>query len=287
MYLYVNGEVMTKDEAAISPFDHGFMYGLGAFETFRTYNGYPFLLDGHLSRLKEALQELNIVLSLERDEIINMVNTLLSKNDWTDAYFRLNISAGIGEVGLQTAVYEEPTVILFAKHLPETPAVRAEKELIILRTRRNTPEGEKRLKSHHYLNSILGKRELSDGIRQEGVFLTKEGFVSEGTVSNLFWTRGGELYTPDLSTGILNGITRQWVMAASRVLNIPLKTGNYKVDELYAADEIFLTNSIQELVPVSSMQDKAYRGREGEVIQTLKTLYDQQKFEKRNQIEFM
>jgi 4-amino-4-deoxychorismate lyase len=286
MYLYIDGRVVSKEEAVISPFDHGFMYGLGAFETFRTYNGHPFLLAEHVRRLNEALEELNISLCLNMKRVREMVAVLLSKNEWDDAYFRLNVSAGMGDIGLQTEPYRSPVVILFAKPLPQPGAMPAEKELVILKTVRNTPEGEKRLKSHHYLNSILGKRELRDGFSQEGVFLTKEGFVSEGTVSNLFWVRDGVLYTPGLSTGILNGITRQWVIAAANVLNIPLKTGNYNVDELIRADEIFLTNSIQELVPVGQLQDRMYRGQGGEIVQSLQKLYNLQKFKKRNQIGF-
>ncbi|WP_416730164.1 aminodeoxychorismate lyase [Fictibacillus sp. JL2B1089] len=271
MYIYLNGKVVSKDEAMISAYDHGFMYGLGAFETFRTYDGFPFLIQEHLNRLSEALDELNINLVLDADTVIEMVNTLLSKNKMNDAYFRLNVSAGVGDIGLQTDPYEEPAVILYTKPLIATSSI-SEKELVLLKTRRNTPEGEKRLKSHHYLNSILGKRELSN-INQEGIFLTQEGFISEGTVSNLFWYKDNKLYTPHTSTGILEGITRKWVMHASKRLNIPLETGNYTIKTLMEAEEIFLTNSIQELVPVSHFQDTTFLGAEGEVYQKFRELY--------------
>ncbi|WP_144704856.1 aminodeoxychorismate lyase [Fictibacillus phosphorivorans] len=271
MYIYLNGKVVSKDEAMISPYDHGFMYGLGAFETFRTYDGFPFLIQEHLNRLSEALDELNINLVLDADTVIEMVNTLLSKNKMTDAYFRLNVSAGVGDIGLQTDSYEEPVVILYTKPLVETSSV-SEKELVLLKTRRNTPEGEKRLKSHHYLNSILGKRELSN-MNQEGIFLTQEGYICEGTVSNLFWYKDNKLYTPHTSTGILEGITRNWVMHASKRLNIPLETGNYTIETLTEADEVFLTNSIQELVPVSHFQDTTFLGAEGEAYQKFRELY--------------
>ncbi|MBN3553008.1 aminodeoxychorismate lyase [Fictibacillus nanhaiensis] len=271
MYIYLNGKVVSKDDAMISPYDHGFMYGLGAFETFRTYDGFPFLIQEHLNRLHEALDELNIGLDLDADTIIENVRTLLAKNNMSDAYFRLNVSAGVGDIGLQTEPYVEPVVILYTKPLVETSSV-SEKELVLLKTRRNTPEGEKRLKSHHYLNSILGKRELAS-INQEGVFLTQDGYISEGTVSNLFWYRDNKLYTPHTSTGILEGITRKWVMHASEQLNIPLKTGNYNIETLTEADEVFLTNSIQELVPVSHFQDTTFLGAEGGVYQKFRELY--------------
>jgi 4-amino-4-deoxychorismate lyase len=282
MYIYVNGNAVSKEKAAISPFDHGFMYGLGAFETFRTYAGFPFLIEEHLDRLREALDELNINLDIDADTVIDIVRMLLKKNELNDAYFRLNVSAGVGDIGLQTETYEEPAVILFTKPLAPTNA-NSEKELVQLQTVRNTPEGKKRLKSHHYLNSILGKRELSSPV-QEGVFLTQEGYVSEGTVSNLFWAKDNKLYTPDTSTGILEGITRKWVMKVSDRLNIPLETGKYKIDELADADEVFLTNSIQELVPVKRFNKRVFHGAEGEVFQKYRALYAAHTKEKRRKI---
>ena len=271
MYIYLNGKLVSKDDAMISPYDHGFMYGLGAFETFRTYDGFPFLIDEHLNRLREALNELNIDLVIDSDTVIEMVSTLLAKNKMDDAYFRLNVSAGVGDIGLQTEPYMKPVVILYTKPLMKTSAV-AEKELVQLKTKRNTPEGEKRLKSHHYLNSILGKRELSN-MNQEGIFLTREGYISEGTVSNLFWYKDNMLFTPHTSTGILEGITRKWVMHASKLLNIPLEMGNYTIETITEADEVFLTNSIQELVPVSHFQDTTFSGAEGEMYQKFRELY--------------
>ncbi|ANX10502.1 4-amino-4-deoxychorismate lyase [Fictibacillus arsenicus] len=271
MYIYINGKVLTKEEAVISPYDHGFMYGLGAFETFRTYNGFPYLVDEHIDRLQEALKELNISAVINKEHVIEMVQTLLQKNKLENAYFRLNVSAGNGDIGLQTDPYENPVVILYTKPLPQSIA--SAKELIILKTVRNTPEGKQRLKSHHYLNSILGKRELKDPAGQEGMFLTEDGFISEGTVSNLFWFKNGTLFTPGLSTGILNGITRKWVLNASEKMNIPFETGNYKINELHNADEVFLTNSIQELVPVNRFEQKHFPGAEGQLFQKLKAKY--------------
>jgi 4-amino-4-deoxychorismate lyase len=271
MYIYINGKVLPMEEAVISPYDHGFMYGLGAFETFRTYNGFPYLIDEHMKRLHEALNELNINAVINTEHVIETVQTLLQKNKLDDAYFRLNVSAGNGDIGLQTDPYENPVMILFTKPLPQSMALA--KELVMLKTVRNTPEGEQRLKSHHYLNSILGKRELTDPVRQEGVFLTEQGFISEGTVSNLFWYKDGTMFTPGLSTGILNGITRKWVLNASEKLNIPFETGNYKINELHDADEVFLTNSIQELVPVNRFEQKHFFGANGQFFQKLKAKY--------------
>ncbi|WNB92009.1 aminodeoxychorismate lyase [Bacillus sp. NEB1478] len=283
MFIYLDGQIVSREEARISPFDHGFMYGLGAFETFRTYDGFPFLIDEHISRLHEALEELNISIKISTADVTEMVTMLLNKNKLKDAYFRLNVSAGAGDIGLQTDPYEEPTVILFTKPLALSSKP-SEKELVKLKTVRNTPEGEKRIKSHHYLNSILGKRELTNPLTQEGFFLTKEGYISEGTVSNLFWVNEGELFTPCVSTGILEGITRKWMLHTSELLNIPVKTGNYTINELKRSEEVFLTNSIQELVPVRRFEDKEYAGNEGRTLQKFQNLYRLHTKEKRTQI---
>ena len=112
MYLYMNGELVPKEEALISPFDHGFLYGLGLFETFRTYNGHPFLLDDHLERLNRGLEELNIDVSYTRNEILHALQLLQEENKLEDAYFRLNVSAGLGEIGLQTEPYVKPNMII-------------------------------------------------------------------------------------------------------------------------------------------------------------------------------
>ncbi|MCK6255150.1 aminodeoxychorismate lyase [Fictibacillus sp. KIGAM418] len=272
MYLSIDGKLVSKNEASISPLDHGYMYGLGAFETVRVYNGHPFLWEEHMKRLKEALVELNIKHELDSAAAWIDTRRLMRRNKWKNAYIRFNISAGAGEIGLQTDPYLNPTVIIYGKPLPEQGPFN-EKELVVLQTRRNTPEGRIRLKSHHYLNSILGKRELNRPHEQEGLFLTEDGFVSEGTVSNVFWIKDGVLYTPSINTGILNGITRQFVMASAAKMGMPAEEGLYSSLDVQNADEIFLTNSIQEIVPVRTFQGKDFPGAGGQTAQSLLFLY--------------
>ncbi|KSU76518.1 4-amino-4-deoxychorismate lyase [Fictibacillus enclensis] len=272
MYLLIDGKLVSKNEASISPFDHGYMYGLGAFETVRVYNGHPFLWEDHMNRLRQALVELNIKHELDSSAAWMETKRLMRRNKWKNAYIRFNISAGIGEIGLQTEPYTKPTIIIYGKPLPEQGPFN-EKELVVLQTRRNTPEGRIRLKSHHYLNSILGKRELKEPVEQEGLFLTEDGFASEGTVSNVFWVKDGRLYTPSLGTGILNGITRQFIMAAAAKLDMDAEEGFYTPQDLLAADEIFLTNSIQEMVPVKRFEGKDFPGAGGKVLHSLLFLY--------------
>ncbi|NGZ78151.1 4-amino-4-deoxychorismate lyase [Saccharibacillus sp. VR-M41] len=236
--------------------DHGLMYGMGLFETFRTYGGEPFLFERHLARMKRGADELGIAWSPDHAALRAEVGALLNANGLADAYIRLTLTAGEGGLGLPSGRhYEHPCRIVYVKALPEPPtAWYAEgRTLQVLKTPRNTPEGAERLKSLHYMNGILGRREL-DGIPgaegAEGLMLTREGFAAEGIVSNLFFAAGGTLYTPAIGTGILPGITRQFVLELAAQAGIEAKEGFYTIADLNAADEIFLTGSVQGIVPV-------------------------------------
>ncbi|KGA96319.1 4-amino-4-deoxychorismate lyase [Alkalihalobacillus alcalophilus ATCC 27647 = CGMCC 1.3604] len=249
MYIYLNDQIIDSKEAKISVFDHGYLYGVGLFETFAIYDGHPFLLDDHFLRLQEGLKQIGIDWFMEKEEAVSILQQLLKANRLKDAYVRWNVSAGPQEVGLFAGVYKEPTLTVLIKPLPAKRTI--PKKVEILALRRNTPEGRVRLKSHHYLNNLLAKREMVHNSPDvEGVFLTEEGYVAEGLVSNLFWVKNGQVYTPSVATGILNGVTRQFVITLLRKANLKVEEGLYQLHELEAADEIFMTNSIQELVPL-------------------------------------
>lgn len=273
MFINVNGEITREEDAVISAYDHGFLYGLGVFETFRTYEGHPFLFNDHIQRLRASLEELHIQLSIGAQELLHEVKRTLAANDMVDGYIRLNVSAGAGSIGLQTEPYAEPTLIIYVKSLGAP--VRNEKDGRVLSLRRNTPEGQYRLKSHHYLNNILAKREIGNDPKVEGIFLTEEGYVAEGIVSNLFWVSQNTLFTPSLMTGILNGITRQYVMKAAEKLRLPVKEGLYNRESLLEADEVFVTNSIQEIVPLRSVDRISMPGSNGTVTSKLILQYEQ------------
>lgn len=260
MLIYVNGTYVEDTEAKISPYDHGYLYGLGVFETFRIYNGHPFLLDDHYERLMDALAALQIEWDMKKGDMLTILKELLLRNELKHAYIRFNVSAGIDEIGLQTGVYKNPSVIVFIKPLTP-PDIVVEKEGVILKQVRNTPEGNFRLKSHHYLNNILGKREIGNATNREGIFFTKEGYVAEGIVSNIFFVKEGALYTPSLHTGILNGITRAFIIKVAQMLNIKVKEGLFTKEELLTAEEVFVTNSIQEIVPLLHIEGRDFRER--------------------------
>ncbi len=252
----VNGSVYEDKEAVISVYDHGFLYGIGLFETFRTYEGNPFLLSQHLDRMRLGCAELGIQLHLDEQRLRRQIAALLQENSLQDAYFRYTISAGIDLLGLPGGDYQEPTEVLHIKPLPprDQRIYSQGKSLQLLKLPRNTPEGLVRFKSLHYMNNILAKRELqsypwADGA--EGLFLTEEGFLAEGIVSNLFFIKEAVCYTPSLETGILPGITRSFVMREAEQISISVHEGYFGWDDLLQADEVFITNSIQEIVPIT------------------------------------
>jgi 4-amino-4-deoxychorismate lyase len=260
MIILLNGSLCDEKEAVVSAYDHGFLYGMGLFETFRTYHGKAFLLEEHLERLEQGCKELLIQLQAKLSYWEQQIEHLLAVNQLKDGYFRLSVSAGTDLLGLPSKPYLKPTVILYVKPLPllDEQLYVSGKPLQLLRLRRNSPEGAGRLKSFHYMNNIMAKQELVEypwAIGAEGLFLNEAGAVAEGIVSNIFFIRQGRGYTPQLSTGILSGITRQLVLNLAEEMNLPMEQGLFSWQELVEADEIFLTNSIQEVVPVNVLYD--------------------------------
>lgn len=273
MKMFLNGRLVDASEAKVSVFDHGFMYGLGLFETFRTYEGAPFLLTRHLDRLSEGCRILELEWERDDRQIRLDLDTLLKSNGWRDAYIRYTVSAGIDQLGLPTEAYRVPTVLIYAKPLPDLPEslYTKGKALQKLATKRNSPETSVRLKSLHYMNNIIAKQELRRypwAGSAEGLLLTNEGYLAEGIVSNLFFVKSGKVFTPDVKTGILPGITRAAVLELCDQAGLERETGFYTWEELKQADEIFLTNSIQEVVPVTCLYEedgKSYKISAGQV----------------------
>lgn len=259
-YVLWNGQLKEREEAVISVYDHGFLYGIGLFETFRTYGGKPWLVERHAARLAEGCRQLGIRYEPNPLHMRDSVDRLLAANGLADGYVRWSVSAGEGMLGLPTGPYEQPREIVYAKPLPpDDPMQRTAKTLRLLRLRRSSPEsGEFRLKSFHFMNNMMGKRELLAAGAEptvEGLFLDGLGHVCEGTVSNVFWRSNGVLYTPSLDTGALPGITRQYVLEMASANGTTVREGRYALEELAKADEAFLTNSVQEIVPVVALVD--------------------------------
>jgi len=262
MKIYMNGQMMNAEEAMVSVYDHGFLYGLGLFETFRTYGGQGFLLERHMKRLETASLFLGIKLPITLEQLQPIVQSLLEANELADGYVRVTVSAGTGELGLPTQDYYEPTLIVMVKPIgdPTFEQWSKGKALQLLQTVRNTPEGPYRFKSLHYMNNIIAKRELlalgeATIVGAEGLMLSKNGYIAEGIVSNLFFVKDETIYTPHLDTGILPGITREFVIELARQHGLTVVEGFYTFAQLWEASEIWMTNSIQELIPITTLLD--------------------------------
>ena len=266
MYLWHDGQVVKEEEVRISPFDHGYLYGMGIFETFRTYAGHPFLFDDHIERLQMSCAAIGIHVPYTRDEFREAVDALCRVHETGDLYIRLNVSAGPREIGLSVERYDTPTVVIYARPIGVRQAT--ERALETVRLPRSTPETSYRLKSHHYMNNLVAKRQLFNQ-EAEGLFLTKEGFICEGITSNIFWRYGEKWFTPALETGALNGITRQFLMeeliVEERLALLP---------QLMEADEILYTNSVQEAVAIASLDGRLFPGQSGSGYQRVRQLFD-------------
>ncbi|MDA7028358.1 aminodeoxychorismate lyase [Bacillus sp. CLL-7-23] len=274
MIIYLNGEYVKEEEARLSPLDHGFLYGIGVFETFRLYQGQPFLLQWHMERLKKALDDLKIEVFLTEEDVLRILEKLLEINQLTsgDARVRVNLSAGLAGSGLSAEPYKDPVLMVLINPL-QPESVPAEKEGVVLQVRRNTPEGLFRLKSHHFLNNLYGKRELGNDPGKEGIFLTEDGAVAEGIISNIFWKINDCVFTPSLKTGILDGVTRRYVIELLGKLNIKVMQGEYSLEHLLRADEVWMTNSVQEIVPFYKIGHAVFSGKNGNMVKSLQQLY--------------
>ena len=274
MWCWMNGEFVRTVDLKISPFDHGFLYGAGFFETFRTYGGNVLLFDKHMDRLHTALMEYRITMPYDETEILAAVRKLDELNEGQDGYFRLNVSAGVHDIGLAPSSYPTPNVILFRKEL--APAVRGTaKKAVWLDTARNLPESAVRHKSHNFLNNVRGRLELHSLKEMEGLFVTAEGSVAEGVTSNVFWMKGGVLFTPAIETGILPGTTRAYIIEVAKSVGITVNEGFFGKEDVEYADELFVTNAVQELVPLSAIEDIVLPGASGVYYKKLHELYRQ------------
>lgn len=261
--VYLNGEFMPEDQASVSVFDHGFLYGDGVFETMRAYGGKVFMLNEHLDRLFRSAGIISLAVPASKGELGEAVRQTVKKNNLSGAYIRLSVSRGPGPIGLDPRNCPRPTVICMARELPgnldelRRQGVRA----VIVRTRRIPPEAlDPAAKTFNFLNCIVAKVEANKAGAMEGIMLNTRGEVAEGTVSNVFMVRKGALVTPSPEAGILRGITRNVVLFLAAGMGIEIKEGTFGPEQLFAAEEVFLTNSSWEIMPVVELDGKLVGG---------------------------
>lgn len=252
--VYMDGQFVPAGEARISVFDHGLLYGDGVFEGIRAYNGRVFRLDEHLRRLYNGAKAILLEIPLCVEEMKQAVLETLRRNDLSDAYIRLVVTRGVGDLGLDPRkCHGGATVFIIADTIELYPESFYERglELITTVTRRNLPEAlNPAIKSLNYLNNILAKLEVNRAGLLEGLMLNHEGYVAEATGDNIFLYREGRLVTPPTSVGILEGITRGAVIELAAQLGIPVSEERFARLCVYTADECFLTGTAAEIIPV-------------------------------------
>ncbi len=277
MYVHVNGKVLRAQDAVISVFDHGFLYGDGVYETLRAYDGVVFKLDEHLNRLFRSAALIGLTIPLDINHLKIAVYEVLIANALRDAYVRLTISRGKGPIGLDPDLCPEPTIVIIAQKFRPYPIeyFRHGLRLIIPRTRRNDRRAiNPQIKSLNFLNNILAKIEAQKGDAHEAVMLNAHGHLTEGTISNIFFSTDRELCTPSPDCGILEGITRNMVMEIARREGITVREGRFGKTAIYAAQEVFITNTTMEVMPVSRVDERRFPI--GNIAKLLRTLYQQE-----------
>ncbi|WP_094604800.1 Branched-chain-amino-acid aminotransferase [Sporomusa silvacetica DSM 10669] len=252
MIIYFNGRLISASEFVVSPLDHGFLYGHGLFETMRAYNGRVFRLDEHLNRLKYAADYLRWPTLPTHAELKAAITSVLNKNQLTDASVRLTVSRGSGAPRPDPGSCGEPSITLFALPLP-APLPPDGWSIATVTLQRNLSSPLVRIKSANYLDNILAKNEAKAQGAQEALMLNTAGFVAEGSMSNLFFVTAGRLITPDENSGILPGITRNCIIELAQASGMPVEARPVKPEELTEADEIFLTSSVMEVIPVKML----------------------------------
>jgi branched-chain amino acid aminotransferase len=274
MYIYLNGKLVPSKGALISVFDHGFLYGDGIYETMRVYDRAIFKLHEHLQRLFRSASLIGLSIPLESDSLKISVYETLIANGFRNAYIRVTVSRGRGAIGLDPDLCREPTTVIIAQEFKDYPQTFYNDgiSLIIAETKRNLREAiDPRIKSLNFLNNILAKIEAKKRGAYEAVMLNASGKVTEGTISNIFFYKNGILCTPSPDCGILDGITRGIVIDLAKRADLRVKEGKFRKDDLYSADEVFITNTTTEVMPVSKIDDRRYPV--GDIAKLLRKLY--------------
>lgn len=277
--VYINGKLYPKDDAKISVFDHGLLYGDGVFEGIRCYNGNVFKFSEHIDRLYDSARAISMKIQLTKDELKDAVINTLKANNLKDSYIRLIVTRGVGKLGLNPFNCAEPQIIIITDFIQLYSKELYEKGLdaIIVSTIRNHSNAlNPNIKSLNYLNNILAKIECINAGATEGIMLNKDGYVAEGTGDNIFIVKNNEVLTPHTSAGILIGITRNVVMEIAKEAGMTVREEQLTRNDLYNADECFLTGTAAEIIPVANIDGrKIASGKPGKVTLSLLKKYQE------------
>jgi len=261
MKVYINKKFYEKEEAKISVFYHGFLYGDGVFEGIRSYDRTVFCLREHIDRLFASAKVLMLEVPMSKKELEEAVIDTLKENNLSDAYIRVIITRGVGDLGLDPKKCKEPTVVIITDKIVLYPQdlYKNGLEVITASTRRNIPEAVNPcVKSLNYLNNIFAKIEARRAGCEEAIMLNSEGYVAECTGDNIFIIKNNTLITPPTYIGALPGITKNVVMKiAKEKCKMEVKEELFTTYELYTSEECFLTGTAAEVIPVVKVDGRA------------------------------
>ena len=259
MKIYLDGKLYAREDAKISVFDHGFLYGDGVFEGIRVYEGNVFRLKEHIDRLYESAKTITLQIPLSPAEMTAAVCDTIAANEKKDAYIRLVVSRGDGDLGIDPAKCKTPTVVIIVAEIALYPKEFYEKGIaLVTASVRRIPNDsiDPRIKSLNYLNNILGKLDAKRSGALEAVMLNHQGYVAECTADNLFFVKDGWVKTPDTMQGALSGITRGAVLELAREAGFRTAETVVGLHDLYNADEVFMTGTGAEIVPVIAVDGR-------------------------------
>lgn len=258
-YVYLNGEFVKSDEAMISVFDQGFLYGDGIFESFRSIGKRLYQFPQHFKRLLQSAEALSYPLPYRQQDLEKILLELREKNGLQDAYYRITITRGKGQIGFQREMDNDLTCLVVGKEFQgfDNDFYQQGIQLQVAQTRRNAPEAiNPKIKSISNLNSLLGKLEAKASGAFEVIMLNNKAQICEGASSNIFWTRDQWVFTPAASTGMLEGVTRSTIMRlCEEKLNLRVISGEFKLQDLKFSDEVFITSTSLEVMPVVKVDD--------------------------------
>lgn len=252
-WIYLNGQFVKKEDAKISVYDHGFLYGDGIFEGIRIYNGNIFKCKEHLDRLYDSAKSIMLEIPLTYEEMQQALIDSVNKNDLRDGYIRLVVSRGDGNLGLDPRRCPKPNIIIIVEQLAiySEDDYRNGLKIVSVSTRRNIPDAlNPKIKSLNYLNNILVKIQANLAGVGEALMLNAQGYVAEGSGDNIFIVKNGVLVTPPSYVGALEGITRKAIIELCNKLGYPIKEEPFALHDVYIADEVFLTGTAAEVIAV-------------------------------------
>jgi branched-chain amino acid aminotransferase len=268
-WIYLNGTYVQKENALISVYDHGFLYGDGIFEGIRIYNGNIFKCKEHLDRLYDSAKSIMLKIPLSYEEMKHVLIETVRKNELRDGYIRLVVSRGPGDLGLDPNRSPKANVVIIVEQLaiyPEEAYLNGLKTVSVS-TRRNIPDAiNPKIKSLNYLNNIMVKIQANLAGVGEAIMLNSQGYVAEGSSDNIFIIKRGIVYTPPCYIGALEGITRAAIIGICQKIGIPVKEEPFTLHDVYVADEVFFTGTAAEVIAVREVDARVIgQGKAGTI----------------------